>query len=361
MRGIVEKYLRVIECGVIDPLKSQAIYHGLASSLSNECQPILVISQPSQPYVCIGLHQDLDEIDVSYCQKNNLPIIRRHVGGGTVYLDQHQLFFHFVFPQKKAPNRIADLYPFFIRPVIETYQAFGIKAYLKLPNDIQVNGRKLGGTGAATIENATVMVGSFLYDFDYQTMGDCLNVPSAEFRQTFIELLREHMTTIQQSIRPVPTYQQLTAIFLQNIQQHCQLSIQPSQLMSREYEQISMAENELASPEWLFQPGRRLIPNGVKIASHTYLLEINLPSMGDEMRMLLLQKDGKVGGCQLVNQVGLRVYSDVFERLSGVALTECALHKHFMRLSTGNVNDVHGLMNPQIIRDILSGICRIDL
>ncbi len=352
--------MRVIECGVVDPLKSQAIYPGLAASLSSECHPILVISQPSQAYVCIGLHQDLGEIDVGYCQKNRLPIIRRHVGGGTVYLDSHQLFFHFVFPQKKAPNRVADLYPFFIRPVIETYQAFGINAYLKLPNDIQVNGRKLGGTGAATIENATVMVGSFLYDFNYQTMGDCLNVPSAAFRQTFIELLRVHMTTIQESIRPVPTYQQLTAIFLKNIQKYCQLSILPSQLTSREYEEVTIAENELGSREWLFQSGRRLIPNGVKIASRTYLLEINLPSLGDEMRMLLLQKDGKVGGCQLVNHVGQRVYSDVFERLSGVALTGGALHQRFRRLSTANVNDIHGLLNPQTIRDILSGICRID-
>jgi len=321
---------------------------------------MLVVSQPSQPYICIGLHQDINELDVGYCRKNGLPIIRRHVGGGAVYLDQHQLFFHFVFPQKKAPSRVADLYPFFIRPVTETYRALGINAYLKLPNDIQVNGRKLGGTGAATIENATIMVGSFLYDFDYQTMGDCLNLPSSAFRQTFIQLLRCHMTTIQESISPIPTYQQLMAVFLQNIQQHCGLSILQDQLTSRECEKITVAENELASPEWLFQSGRRLITNGVKIASHTYLLEINLPSMEGGVRMLLLQKDGKVGGCQLVNQMDQCVDADAFDKLTGVALTERALHKHFARFSTNKLSGAHALLNPQTISDILSGICRID-
>jgi lipoate-protein ligase A len=45
-----------------------------------------------------------------------------------------------------------------------------------------VAGRKIGGTGAASIGEATVMVGSFMFDFDTETMSRCLKVPSEKFR-----------------------------------------------------------------------------------------------------------------------------------------------------------------------------------
>ena len=63
---------------------------------------------------------------------------------------------------------------------------------------------QLGGTGAASIAEATVMVGSFMFDFDTQTMVHCLKVPSEKFRDKLRQGdLDEREVEIQVSASPI--------------------------------------------------------------------------------------------------------------------------------------------------------------
>lgn len=79
--------------GPVGWVESQAVYHALAS-LDREG---LVICYPTTPYICLGLHDDLDyEIDRAYCRERRIPLLRRETGGGVVYLDDRQLFFQLV-------------------------------------------------------------------------------------------------------------------------------------------------------------------------------------------------------------------------------------------------------------------------
>ena len=142
--------LRVIDFGFVSALRSQAVYHGLAETMTEDSDPVLSLVSPMEPYVCVGLHQDIaHEVNTDYCAAQGLPIYRRHVGGGAVYLDRNQLFTHFIYPHRKAPQFAANLYPLFIEPVVRTYREMGINAVYRPINDIQVDGRKIGGTGAA--------------------------------------------------------------------------------------------------------------------------------------------------------------------------------------------------------------------
>ncbi|MBT4038937.1 MAG: lipoate--protein ligase family protein, partial [Rhodospirillales bacterium] len=163
--------LRILDFGLVTRIRSQAIFHGLAFNMADDDDPLLCLCSPDAPYVCIGVHQEIAlEVDEDYCQQNELPIYRRHVGGGAVYLDQNQLFTHFIYPRKKAPEYAVNLYPRFIEPVVRTYQDFGVDAAYRPINDIHVRGRKIGGTGAASLGEATVMAGSFMFDFDTEKM-----------------------------------------------------------------------------------------------------------------------------------------------------------------------------------------------
>ncbi len=73
--------------------ESQCLYHALAY-LGREG---LIICYPSSHYVCLGLHDDLEqEIDWEYCELSGIPVFRRETGGGVVYLDNRQVFFQLV-------------------------------------------------------------------------------------------------------------------------------------------------------------------------------------------------------------------------------------------------------------------------
>jgi len=278
--------LRVIKAGNVSPLYSQAIYHGIAEQMRVDDEPVLVILQPTKPYICIGLHQHLEaEVDIDFCKENNIPVLRRHVGGGTVLLDENQVFFQYIFPKAKAPNQAKLLYPFLLQPVLQTYQHFGIAASLKSLNDIQANNQKIGGTGAGTINNATVLVGSFLYDFAYRLMSQCIKSPSESFARGLETLLKQQITTINSLLPGPPSVVELINIYLKNIPDSLNVDIEESTLTTRETDAIYEAEEDLMDEEWLKIDGKKLVSNGLKIAAGIYLLEQTLPFCGSPLNI----------------------------------------------------------------------------
>lgn len=287
--------LRVIDFGLVPALRSQAVYHGLAETMTPDSDPILSLASPSTPYVCVGMHQDVDkEVDRAFCDETRLPVYRRHVGGGAVYLDHNQLFTHFVYPASKAPRRAEHLYPMFIEPVLRTYRDFGIPANYRPINDIHVDGRKIGGTGAASIADATVMVGSFMFDFDTVTMSQCLKVPSEKFRDKLRQTLDDYMTTMVKQLGTPPE----RAVLLEHFLRHCAdaLEVEPFRdtATAAELAAIDRAEAELADPDWTFVQHRKLVALGVKIAADTHMTESASKAPGGLLRVTLLEREGKV-------------------------------------------------------------------
>ncbi len=111
--------LRVLDFGFVPALRSQSVYHGLAAAIEADDDPVLSLVNPDAPYVCVGMHQEIDkEVDEAFCKAEGLPIIRRHVGGGAVYLDRNQMFVHFIYPRKKAPE-------FAVEPLSDVHRADG--------------------------------------------------------------------------------------------------------------------------------------------------------------------------------------------------------------------------------------------
>ena len=287
--------LRVIDFGYVSPLRSQAVYHGLAEAIGPGDDPALSLVNPDAPYVCVGLHQEIGkEVDEDFCKAEGLPIYRRHVGGGAVYLDRNQLFTHFVYPRKKAPEFAVNLYPMFIEPVVRTYRELGIDAAYRPVNDIQVEGRKIGGTGAASIGDATVMVGSFMFDFDTAMMARCLKVPSEKFRDKLKTTLDDYMTTMTKQLDVLPDREHVIELFMKHC--HDTLGVDPemTEPTDVEWKAIEAAETALTDPAWTYKQGRKFVEMGVKISAGTHLTESARKAPGGMIRVHLLERDGRV-------------------------------------------------------------------
>ena len=179
--------------------ESQLIYHALAK-LGQEA---LVLVSPATPYVCIGFHQNaIQEVDLEYCKANAIPVFRREVGGGAVYLDGRQLFFQLIFRRDNpiVPKRKEAFYKKFLSPVVNVYRRIGIQANYRPVNDVTVNGRKISGTGVGEIGDCIVFVGNIILDFDYEIMGRVLKVPDEKFLDKVKKSLMENLTTIRREL-----------------------------------------------------------------------------------------------------------------------------------------------------------------
>ncbi len=327
--------LRVIDFGFVSPLRSQACYHGLAEIMRATDDPILALSSPDSPYISIGMHQDAWlELDLDWCRQQDLPVIRRQVGGGTVYLDREQLFYHFIFPQKRAPRSPDQLYPHFIAPVAAAYAALGLDARLHPPNDIHIGQAKIGGTGAATINEATVMVGSFLFDFDLATMTRCLRVPSTDFRRQLHQALAANMTTLKQLLPRLPTRETLKRIFLAQVERSLKLRTVLTVPSAAELCAIGEQEVELADPEWTLLEGRRVVADGVKISADTFLLERGFEAGDGPDRVRLLEKGAKLSALHLDwPTVDAAVLQAIDQALHSCPLEKSALSRGLQRFN----------------------------
>ena len=138
--------------------------------------------------ICIGCHQDISqEVDLDFCAKNKIPVFRREVGGGGVYLDPNQVFFQLILHRRSPHVSMCReaFYRKFLVPAVSAYRAMGIPAHYRRTADLAVEYRKICGTGAGEIGDCVAFVGNIIVDFDFDTMSRILKVPDESFRPEF--------------------------------------------------------------------------------------------------------------------------------------------------------------------------------
>jgi len=251
--------------GSVGWAESQLIYHALPR-LGREA---LVLLSPADPYVCIGYHQDLDkEVDVEFCRAKEIPIFRREVGGGGVYLDGDQLFYQLIIHKENplAPSDKTSFYRKFLQPPIDTYRELGIPAEYKPVNDIVAHNRKISGNGAGEIGDYLVLVGNLILDFNYEMMSRVLRVPDEKFRDKVYKSLQDNLSTIRRELGEAPPRDSLFASLARNFQQV--LGPLPAAEIDDELrEEVARLASSFLEDEWLHKIGRRMEGRTVKISA----------------------------------------------------------------------------------------------
>lgn len=277
--------IRLLDLEEVSPVRSQTVYHAVAHTQTKTTPNTIILVSPAQPYACVGFHQDLaKEVDVAYCQANQIPVYRREVGGGAVYLDNGQIFTQWVFQPGTLPRNVEAQYKLYAQSLVETYQALGIPAYLRPINDIHVDGKKIGGTGAAQIGPAQVVVGSLMLYFDKATMSKILKVPSEKMRDKIFESLEQYMVTMDELVPELPDRQVLKALYVEKCAEALQAEIVPGELTAAELEMAAQLDEQFVTDEWLYQKGH-LKQVGVKIHQDVRVVETAFKAPGGLIRV----------------------------------------------------------------------------
>ena len=278
--------------------ESQLLYHALAK-LGRES---LCLLSPATPYVCIGFHQDVvQEVDLEFCRANDIPVFRREVGGGAVFLDGNQLFFQLILHRDNpiAPKRIDVFYKKFLQPVIEVHQRIGIAAEYKPINDLIVEARKISGTGAAEIGDSIVFVGNLILDFDYEIMSRVLKIPDEKFRDKVKKTIEENLSTIRRELGK-QKYEQLDEPTLNNMMvEEFEKLLGPLKPANKNDELIAKMkelEASMINNAWLFQKGKRVEGRVVKVRSGLEVVQRMHKASGGLIRAEFAIEGGKYKG-----------------------------------------------------------------
>ncbi len=285
---------RLLDMGHVSYLHSQTTYHSVAYCTTEASRGTIIVLTPREPYVSIGYHQYLGkEIDTEYCQQKGIPIARREVGGGTVFLDKNQLFFQCVFPRGKAPLRVDRLYELFLQPAVNTYRNLGVDAYYRPVNDIQVDEKKISGTGAGRVGDASVVVGNIIFDFNYGEMSRVLRLSSKGFRDKVHDSMQLYVTTLRRELGHVPDRKRVKEILIKEFEELLGARLQRDDLTPDEQKMLEKLDKKFTDPNWLYEKGGK-VNDWVKISTDVFVAECNYEAPGGHIRIILRKKNDTI-------------------------------------------------------------------
>ncbi len=223
----------------------------LAERMSVDEPDTIILCRPNAPYLCLGYHQTFDSIfDADECQRRGLPVLRRRLGGGATYLDENQLFYQCIFHHSRMPAMLKDIYQMALSAPVNTLKRLGLNAELREVNEIEVDGQRIAGTGGGRIDDACVVVGNLLFDFDFEAMTSVWRVPSSSFRSMAETALRERLVTLDQ-LGVTASRKAIEEILIAEFSKSFGRELQPDSLTAEELEHSKAMEKELVSDEFL--------------------------------------------------------------------------------------------------------------
>jgi lipoate-protein ligase A len=246
---------RWLDLGCTDPWTFHSTYAGVAAARSDDPLPTVVWGRVA-PHVCLGQSQGMCEL----ASLLEVPVVRRPLGGGTVWVDEQQLSYALVAPLASVPPRHVDWYEWALGPAVATFRRFGL-AVERHAEDLWLEGRKIAGSGAATIGRSAVVASSFLMRFPRARFARAIAAASPRFRTRLLEALDLAMTDWSEHA-PAPAGARVKAAFEADVAGKLEWHLQRGGVSVAEADEIRDWRAELSEP---IEAGIRRVPGGVKL------------------------------------------------------------------------------------------------
>ena len=312
--------IRLLNLGSIPPLQTQSVYHALAENMTRDSQDVIVICRPSAPYLCLGYHQVFEStFDSKECQRRELPVLRRRLGGGATYLDENQLFYQCIFHHSRLPATLKDIYAATLGAPVATLQRLGLKAELRDTNEIEVDGKRIAGTGGGRIGEACVVVGNLLFDFDFEAMASVWRTPSASFRLLAAKALRQQLITLDQ-LAITTSLEEITEMLTDDFSNAFNRPLQVDGITAEEIESADEAAQELISDDFLaLHDGRNHLASmsSLKISARAFIHAGETRVDGYEVRGSFWVNQDVIRAAKLESDP-MYAWESIEEKLSGV-------------------------------------------
>ena len=185
-----------------DPAYNMAVEEAL---LINAGQEPLLLLWENAPAVIVGRHQNVwSEVNLSYAQQENIPIIRRLSGGGAVYHDHGNLNYTFIVPVDTGQSKnTSDFdFKFWSTPVLRVLRNIGINAQFSGRNDLTIEGRKFSGTAQARFGGHLLHHGTLLFSTDFEKMARVLSVDPEKYHSKGVSSVRARVANLSEFLSP---------------------------------------------------------------------------------------------------------------------------------------------------------------
>ena len=246
---------RLLDTGKLSAAANMALDKILLEEVTSQASPPTIRFLQFKPAAAlVGYHQDVDqEIRRSFCHDHNIDINRRHTGGGAILFQESALGWElfgragsgaFHGNYEAILNRICTA-------AASAVSRLGVPARFRPRNDIEVNGRKISGTGGMTISGGFMFQGTLLIDNEIELFLKALRVPVEKLKKREIESLMERICFLSDLSKPLPPLQKIKEIIAKEFAEKLQVELVRGDLTDSEKTRLREELSYFQSPAWI--------------------------------------------------------------------------------------------------------------
>lgn len=154
------------------------------------------------PTVIIGRNQVLEnEVNVEYCRKAGVQIVRRKSGGGCVYSDMGNLMISFISDR----GDVSAVFDRYMSALAASLCDLGLPAVASARNDVLVDGRKVSGNAFHQLPDRSIVHGTLLYSTDLEALTEAIRPPLEKLHRHGVESVRQRVVNLSEfkDVNPV--------------------------------------------------------------------------------------------------------------------------------------------------------------
>lgn len=156
----------------------------------------------NKPAILIGKNQNtISEINLDYVTENNIELVRRLSGGGTVYNDLGNMNYTFITYKNPNESKLENGFEKFALPVIKALGSLDVDAKFSGRNDVTIEGRKFSGTAQYSMKDKLLHHGTIMYNCDMSKMSKALKPKPLKFRDKSVKSVSSRVTNIAEHMK----------------------------------------------------------------------------------------------------------------------------------------------------------------
>ena len=194
------------------------------------------------PTVIFGRHQVMEaEVNIAFCQDNDIAMYRRKSGGGCVYADEGNLMMSLI-----SPNTHSEVvFQSFLDSVSDVLRNCGFAAVKSEHNDIMVDGYKVSGNACYALPTGTIVHGTLLVNVDFNALQQAITPSVEKLAKHGVQSVRQRVANLSTLHHTPYTISDISDIL------HDALCTRERQLSEEEIEAIDQIELSYLNPQFI--------------------------------------------------------------------------------------------------------------
>ena len=286
----------------------------------NLSPPVLRLYTYRSCSALVGRFQRIEnELNLEFCREHNMSVNRRPTGGGAILMGEDQLGVALMLRDWNGYKAPRELMRHFASALCEGLLIFGIKAQFRGKNDLEVEGRKIGGLGIhSNASGGYLLHCSLLVDLDVPLMLRALNVPLEKLEARQLKSIEGRITTVRRELKKDTSLNEVRDKIRRVFSSYFSVEFEQSCYSPEEKKIISeMESSRYLNKDWIYQKvdvpdlsgeARQMTPAG--------LLDVRVTMAGRQIKAVFLGGDFFAEESAVSDIEGsLRWHSSEFEQI----------------------------------------------